>query len=421
MEHLVRESKTRHRSEKLLDKSLFRKSLAKSDIVSGYEKQVATLKKTNEEAQKGSKPKVKTDLGSLMRKILVKAKPKLNKAPYALLKTISKILASQRTNLSNQHLLWTQFFLVKNLIPLSNGFFQFSEQRLEQLRVYIRREVQLEPKDSLLHEIPLLSPNPGNLPLRQTLDTLIEIQQILYQRSKQLKKTKKVFRRKLKLVLAHLKFNRDFYQSSSFELNSIIEHFLKSISMIADFLDSKLAQKEGQSQLDLVEKFRLKSSDGTKVILSCEFFHLNLLVSSLSHLMRNYPTRSKQSYIQKLFKPLTELNSKVEKLRATRGEYQLFREVITEFFFQVNTQKLQKGLLLVKRQQIDRSLDLNSKDFRNNEVVQAEDSGEQAQSSKNQNKVSAQVNSKRVIYDNRNWTVLDSDGTNRWAKRQSGQ
>lgn len=417
MEQLVRESKTRHRSEKLLDKVLFKKSLLKSSIVSQFEKQVTNLKKTKEEAKITNKPKVKTDIESLMQKILVKTQQKLNKSPYASLKTICKILTGQRLNLSDEHLLWIQFFLLKNLIPLSIGFFELSEKRKTLLDIYISREVQLEPKESLMQQVPLLSPKPDSLPLSQVLDTLIDIQEVVYKRSKQLKKSKKMFRCKVKLVREHLNFNRECYRSSSFELNSVINHFLDTISAVGGQLDLKLAQSGNRPGADLTDKIKLKSQNGAKVTLSCEFFRLNLLVSSLGHLMRNYPTRSKQSYIQKLFKPLTDLSSKVGELSARRPEYRLFREMITEFFFRVNTQKLEKGLLLVKREQIDRSLDLNSRDFRNNEIVQAEDHVDQNKS----NKGSGSGSRKRVIFDNRNWTILDSDGANRWAKRQSGQ
>lgn len=62
---------------------------------------------------------------------------------------------------------------------------------------------------------------------------------------------------------------------------------------------------------------------------------------------------------------------------------EVFVDILKSFFFTVNSQKQMKQKVLVKRQEMDRNLDLNTNDFRNNQIIQK---GHQQEDPKN-NKV----------------------------------
>jgi hypothetical protein len=85
-----------------------------------------------------------------------------------------------------------------------------------------------------------------------------------------------------------------------------------------------------------------------------------------------------------LFRPLAEVSDLLGKLKKEVDCYDYFEETLKQFFFTVNTQKHKKIKLLAKREEMDRNLDLNGKDFRNNEIVQK---GEEVDKKTKQTKV----------------------------------
>ena len=387
MDDLVRESKTRHRSEKILDKTLFKQLQKKSPLVSQYERQVKLVKKAQQDKDQVPKPKIKTDIPNLMRKMLIKAKSKISSSPYSSLGNILKILKKIKAHLKLEHLLWVQVFVIKNLIPLNNTFYDLSKTEVEKLGLYTFKEIQIKSESTFLEDLPILEVNWTRIPSRQMLGTLLDLQTFLKRRISKIKNVKKKFKSRVKEVHTHLSMIKQCYESTSFELNPVIEYFQSLVSNTKSLVYAEAESIERDSKVDLRQKVKLKPEnketleENSEVILSSSFYYLTLLISSLGHLKRNYLDNSKQSYIHKLFRPLNELTEALKKVPHT--EMEVFVDILKSFFFTVNSQKQMKQKVLVKRQEMDRNLDLNTNDFRNNQIVQK---GHQQEDPKN-NKV----------------------------------
>lgn len=369
---LIRESYNRHRSEKLLDKSLF-KNIKQDKNSLNFLQKVQTLKKKEaEKAPKKVKRKVNARL--LLKKIWIDSKAKFEKNPLKNLQIWNKLLQTKMSFFLPEDFFLMQIFCILNDFLLSNSFISFESDDITQVKKF-REEVisiyklenanpQQKELEEFINEIPLIFANYNQNRVKTQFEIIHSIQKNLTAHFQNIKNCHKSLKN---ISLAKSKFYdllNGLNSLSGFDLLKTmpqIEKFLESIlenfSKPSRHIDLKIFKK--QNKILKIDQFWMDCTD---------------LIHLISHFFDNFRQKSKQSYLQKSLKILSKISIQIQKRANEVPSLKIIRKFLALFFMSINNQKQFEKQLLGKRNQIDQDLDVNTTDFKRNEILQNDDS-----------------------------------------------